>query len=129
MPPEAAGSPREWLRVAESDLAISRMYDIDDVMLELLCFHAQQAAEKAVKALLVHFGQDIVRTHSIESLLLRVGEFVSVPAEFENAADLTAYAVAARYPGNYEPVSEDDYAEAISLAERIVAWARALIVA
>jgi HEPN domain-containing protein len=38
---------------------------------ELLCFHAQQAAEKALKAFLIAKSEEPPRTHSIEVLLER----------------------------------------------------------
>ncbi len=48
-------SPLEWLNRARSDLELARSLK-PDVYLEDLCFHAQQAAEKAIKALLIHHG-------------------------------------------------------------------------
>lgn len=55
MPPEQAqpGSPQEWLRYAASDLELARMVGVPQVMIESLCYHAQQCAEKAMKAVLV----------------------------------------------------------------------------
>jgi len=44
--------PREWLNRARSNLALAKA-QIPDVYLEDLCFDAQQAAEKALKALLI----------------------------------------------------------------------------
>jgi len=35
---------------------------------------------------------------------------------------LTAYAVETRYPGDYAPVSEDDYIKAVEAAEKVVKW-------
>ena len=46
----SAGSSAEWLRYAHSDLEIARVTPSPDMMLESLCFHAQQTAEKALKA-------------------------------------------------------------------------------
>lgn len=48
MPPEvyAPGSPADWLRYAYSDLALAGITPLPQVLLEQLCFHAQQAAEK-----------------------------------------------------------------------------------
>ena len=43
------GSPDDWLRHARSDLALARSRKGRDVLYEHLCFHAQQAAEKAIK--------------------------------------------------------------------------------
>jgi hypothetical protein len=64
------GSPADWLRFAEADLRLAAA-DIPDVMLSLFCFHAQQAAEKAIKAVLTHAGIDVQRTHDIRNLLDR----------------------------------------------------------
>ena len=53
MPPEdiMPGSPSDWLRHACSDLELARVARTPKILLEGLCFHAQQAAEKALKAL------------------------------------------------------------------------------
>ena len=47
-----SGSPVDWLRYAESDLEIARIPQSFRILLEGLCFHAQQAAEKTLKAVL-----------------------------------------------------------------------------
>ena len=54
MPPERfpPDDPREWLTRARRNLAQARAH-ISEVYLEDLCFDAQQAAEKAIKALLL----------------------------------------------------------------------------
>jgi len=46
------------------------------------------------------------------------------PGELEEAVGLTTYAVMARYPGDLEPVTEDEYLEALSLAEKVINWAK-----
>ena len=47
--------PHEWLRFAHHDLAAARLLLTDvDLPARMACFHAQQAAEKALKASLVH---------------------------------------------------------------------------
>jgi HEPN domain-containing protein len=56
MPPEPRNplDPREWLRRARSNLARARAGMItSEVLYEDACFDAQQAAEKAIKAVLV----------------------------------------------------------------------------
>jgi HEPN domain-containing protein len=55
MSPEP-GSPAAWLRYARSDLALARVPARGEVLLESLCFHAQQAVEKSLKAVLVGRG-------------------------------------------------------------------------
>jgi HEPN domain-containing protein len=45
--------PREWLNRARSNLALAKTNALG-VLLEDLCFEAQQAAEKAIKAVFIH---------------------------------------------------------------------------
>ena len=129
MQPEGVmpGSPRDWLRIARSDLALATAQPPAGVLLECLCFHAQQAAEKALKALLISRNAAFPKTHSLRMLLDLAGQFSPVPAEVERAAILTDYAVTGRYPGDFEPVEEGEYREAVRLAEQVVAWVERMI--
>ncbi len=73
MPPEGAspGDPREWLRRARSNLARAAQGQVTpDVLLEDACFDAQQAVEKALKALLILRGMQVPRTHTISELII-----------------------------------------------------------
>jgi len=65
MPPEAhaPGSPADWLQHAQSDLALARTTPLPPILSEELCFHAQQAAEKAIKG---HGSLVSERTFTIE---------------------------------------------------------------
>ena len=47
---EVSGSPADWLRYAVSDLEVARTTPSSRILLEALCFHAQQAAEKSIRA-------------------------------------------------------------------------------
>lgn len=129
MPPEASGpgSPADWLRHARSDLALARGRHDPEVLLETLCFHAQQAAEKAVKAILVSLGTTVPRTHSIRLLLDQLPRECQPPSEVFEAAILTDYAVLSRYPGDLEPVDNEEFLLAVQLAERTPDWAEAII--
>ena len=116
------GSPEDWLLHARSDLALAEISPPEDVMLEGLCFHAQQAVEKVLKALLVSYNLEFPRTHNIGSLLDLLPDTVSIPSEVEEAAGLTDYAVMTRYPGDTEPVNIDEYKQAICLARTVLEW-------
>ena len=90
MPPEDPISEisRQWLTEARSDLALARIDKPTLVSWEALCFHAQQAAEKGLKAVLVHFQVDFPRTHSIGELIgLLEGHDHPVPADIQGADD------------------------------------------
>ena len=58
-----------WLRDAKSDLALASVKKTKSIRYAHLCFHAQQAAEKAVKAVLLSYGADIPRTHDLAFLV------------------------------------------------------------
>ena len=55
MPPDpiSPGSSEDWLRYAKADLALAQVPLPAGGLYELLCFHAQQAAEKSLKAVLM----------------------------------------------------------------------------
>ena len=126
MPPEH-GSPADWLRYAQSDLDAAKGPPRGRLLLETLCFHAQQAVEKSLKALLIAKGMEFPRTHNLGVLLDLLSSTVSLPADRIAVAGLTEYAVATRYPGEEEPVSEEQYHEAVRLAEAVVSWAEGIL--
>lgn len=121
------GSPADWLRYARSDLELARVVRPDEVLFEGLCFHAQQAAEKALKAVLIAKGVPPPKTHNIRTLLDLLPQEVIAPQEIEDAVSLTDYAVTSRYPGDFESVDEEEYKETVRLAENVVLWAEKII--
>ena len=121
------GSPADWLRYARSDLELARVTRPDEVLFEGLCFHAQQAAEKALKAVLIAKGVPPPKTHNIRTLLDLLPQEVIAPQEIEDAASLTDYAVTSRYPGDFEFVDEEEYKETVRLAETVVLWAERIV--
>ena len=123
------GSPEEWLAHAESDLNLARLgKDRDDVLPEQVCFHTQQAAEKALKAVLLHRKIEFPLAHDIEALLeILTQSGLLAPPNVADAGALTPYAVEARYPGYEEEITPFQVDEAIRLAESVVAWATGMI--
>ena len=68
--PPAPGSPEDWLRHARSDLALAQQRQVPEVLLAALCFHAQQAVEKALKGFLDARLGTHPKSHSLEQMLL-----------------------------------------------------------
>jgi HEPN domain-containing protein len=118
-----SGNPADRLRYARSDLEIAGINRPDEVLFEGLCFHVQQAAEKAIKAVLIAKGISPPKTHNIRTLLDLLSQVIVTPREVEDAAGLTDYAVTTRYPGDFEPVGEEEYREALKMAKTVVIWA------
>lgn len=122
-PPRDSEDPKAWLRYARSDLALVMAGLPPGVLPETLCYHAQQAVEKALKAVLLHHGIPFPRTHHLGALLERMPPSVSPPAEVAQAAKLTIYAVMLRYPMVLESVEPADLQEALELARLVLQWA------
>lgn len=120
--------PREWMRRARSSLARAAAGPpTPEVLYEDLAFDAQQAAEKAVKAVLVGRKTAFPKTHSLERLLDLVEQGGDdVPAPVREAGTLTPYAAATRYPG-IEPVTEDQYQAALAVSRAVVEWAQLVV--
>ena len=125
MPPEGmdAGFPHDWLRHAQSDLALAQMRKTRRVLYEHLCFHAQQAAEKAIKAVLIVYGVRLPRTHDLAFLVAQLPPRVVVPLSFVDLPILTKYAVQQRYPGESPALTPGHRRRAVGLAQEAVAWA------
>jgi HEPN domain-containing protein len=114
--------PREWLNRARSDLLLAKSQQ-EGIYLEDLCFHAQQAAEKAVKALLIRRSVDFPYVHDIGQLFTLLEEAgQEIPEMVKQAERLTRFAVFTRYPGLAHPISEEEYEEAIKIAQEVIFW-------
>jgi HEPN domain-containing protein len=128
-PPErfAPDDPREWLNRAMSNLALAKS-KIPGTYLEDLCFEAQQAAEKAIKAVMIRRNIEFPYVHDLARLLSMLEEAgEEIPEIVRKAEELTRYALITRYPGIVRPVSEQEYAEAVAVAEEVVRWAEEMI--
>ena len=124
-PPErfSPDDPREWLNRAKSNLALAKN-PIPGAYLEDLCFEAQLAAEKAIKATLIRLGLEFAYVHDLArllSLLDDAGE--AVPDIVRNAEELTPYALMTRYPSPARPITQGEYLTAVKVADAVVRWA------
>jgi HEPN domain-containing protein len=126
--PTTPGSPEEWLARAKGNLANARQPKPPDAFWEDHCYMAQQAVEKALKAVYQHRGLLFQFIHDIGELgkgLEQGG--LRIPPEIRGAFVLTKYASETRYPGPFEPVTETEFKKAFALAEGVVAWADKII--
>ena len=120
---------REWLRRAESNFEIAKRGKTSPkIVYEDLCYDCQQAAEKAIKAVLIFYNLPFPKTHNIKHLLklLNEGE-IEVPKVIEQAQVLTEYIVDTRYPDDFAPVDSKAYKQALKLAAKVLQWAKILI--
>ena len=112
---------QQWVSMAEEDLSAARtLLRAEPQHLRASVFHAQQASEKFLKALLVERQIEFPRTHDIDDLLDLVATADPSMAEsLRLASGLTPYAVQTRYPGIAFVVTEENAREAVSLAEGV----------
>jgi HEPN domain-containing protein len=108
-----------WLVKAEGDLAMAcreRATAPAEMVVEGVCFHCQQSAEKDLKAFLVATGVDFKKVHDLEYLRELCSRSDAAFAALE-LGNLTNYAVSARYPEETEVPSIAQADEAIALAQ------------
>lgn len=121
---------RQWLQRSRSNLTRAELgRQNKDILFEDLCFDAQQAAEKALKSILAFYDVDIPRTHSIGYLIKLISEScrIPIPDSIKGAVILSDYAVTVRYPGDWEPVEEAEYTQAVLMAREVYQWALSIV--
>jgi HEPN domain-containing protein len=128
--PQELEEARRWLAQAENDLAFTE-HAMRGGFHAQACFHCQQVAEKAVKA--VHYlrGARVVIGHSVDGLLEGLETAGLAVKELRPlAAQLDLHYIPTRYPsglpGNvpFEVYTAAQASEAVAAARRIVAFAR-----
>jgi len=111
----------QWLARAEADLSVAeRLLSEDDLYAWAVGFHAQQAAEKFLKAFLVQWQIEFPKTHDLAQVLALVGSKDRALAEsLKETAALTPYGVEIRYPGEFPEVTASDAQQALELASGV----------
>ena len=109
----------KWIEFAERDLQIARRmiseYPDDSA------FHSQQAAEKALKAVLIKKSGELIKTHELAFL----AKHVKAPAEIvSECVDLNELSVSMRYPGADEVIGEYTPEKAVKAAEKVLSWSK-----
>ena len=115
----------EWVEKAEGDFRVMQreLRSRRDPCFDAVCYHAQQCAEKFLKARLTSAGIDFAKTHSLTALLDQV-----LPAEplweifRTDLSHLSAMGVAVRYPG--ESAEKEDARDSAARCRRFREAAR-----
>lgn len=103
-----ANRSKDWLRQAEADLRhASNSITLEDF--EWACFSAQQAAEKAVKAVFQQLHAE-AWGHSVSILLSNLPSSLDVsPGLIEKAKVIDKHYIPARYPNGFDSGAPTDY--------------------
>ena len=110
----------QWLDYANNDLGVAKFLfeNYSPKPIEIICYHCQQAAEKALKSVLIAKQERITKTHN----LLELGrECVDIEKQelLSAIGRLNPYSVQVRYPNNIE-LTEAEAEQAIKDAEVIM---------
>jgi HEPN domain-containing protein len=92
----------EWVEKAEADYRVAEREAAvtEEPSYSVVCFLAQQAAEKYMKALLTELGIGFPKTHDLGALLRLVPSGTTALADLRGPLEfLGMHAVESRYPG------------------------------
>jgi len=119
--PQVLEKVKQWLDYADEDLRLAThgLNMKSSCPYRLIAYHAQQCAEKCIKAYLVYHSIDFPYTHNIKALLKLCGKDAGWAAALKDAEELTPYAITARYPGEDEEVSKQEAKKAIKIASKV----------
>jgi HEPN domain-containing protein len=113
---------KRWIQKAENDLKTAAiLINAKEAPTESVCFHAQQAVEKFLKAYLTHIDLKAGKTYDIATLLEMCidndKEFESL--NIEELEGLTFYAVEVRYPDDFYIPSLKEAQNALALSKEV----------
>lgn len=109
-----------WLRYAEEDLTTAETFlEHPHVPPRQVCWHAHQAAEKALKAALIFLQIDFRRTHDLNVLRDLLPERWHLKTAQPNLGSLNRWAVQARYPEEGQEATETDASAAVEHARAV----------
>ena len=120
-----------WIEFAKTDLGVAKHLNEQyyPKPLEIICYHCQQAAEKAIKGVIIAYGAKggMPKNHNLSFLLDQIKNTADIPEEYYDYADaLTPYGIAVRYP-NELSIEEHHVRDALIYAQTIVDWAEEII--
>ena len=119
-PPEPISLVRQWVEKAEEDLRTAEhtLTLGDNCPYGTVCFHAQQCAEKYLKALLVLHAISFPKIHDLLELLPLVPRALALGIQLADVAEVNRYAIEGRYPGEWEPIMREDAEAAVKAARK-----------
>ncbi len=105
---------RRWLTYAKSDLdAAYTLLEKGDSFPRQICFFAQQAGEKALKAILIYLEINFPKIHDLDRIRELIPTGWEVKEKFPELYDLSVWAVESRYPGHTPDVVEHEARETL----------------
>jgi HEPN domain-containing protein len=118
--PTPASDAQRWLRFAQAVLELGEaLARSDSHPPHLSCYHAQQAGEKALKAVLIDLQIRFPFTHNLDVLRNLVPPTWNVTQKFPRLESLTQWVTVGRYPGNWPEATDQDARNAAAQARDV----------
>ena len=70
----------------------------------------------------IFYNVEPEKTHNIVTLIKELSKHTDIPEEIKEIAILNDYAVQTRYPGEYTPINEVEYNNAVTMTEKCIKW-------
>jgi HEPN domain-containing protein len=127
-PPDRREVAARWLRWAVEDLLLAEHTAADeDLVPRGSCIWAHQAAEKAIKALLIARDIDPPKLHDLDRLVTRLPEADASAFDGIDLPELTRWSIEGRYPADLDEATRADGLRAIELAHSVIAAVEARV--
>ena len=119
-PPTPADAAKRWLRFALDDLTVAEgAVARGDFAPHIACFHAQQCAEKALKAILVFLQIRFPFRHDLNEVRGLIPTGWDVVTAHPRLGALSQWATVGRYPGNWPEATDQDARDAAKEARAV----------
>ena len=118
----------EWIKFSDTDLKTAKyLYDnMRPSPMEIICYHCQQSAEKALKGVLINKEITPPKTHDLEKLFAICKEYIpNINAVWRACNILNQYGIQPKYPEEIE-ITEEDVQEALTCAKDILKFLKPL---
>ena len=111
-----------WLKKAQNDLDSAKILGSGrNKILDTAIYHCQQAAEKSIKAFLIHSRIDFIKTHDLVYLVkLAMGKETDLIFLLDYAVLLTPYSVEFRYPDDTLEPDIEEFRAALEAASEFL---------
>ncbi len=110
---------KEWVDSADHDLGSAKLIFLHlPEYFDTIAFHCQQAAEKYLKAILIHREIEFVRSHNLIYLLdLLSQKTVITEDQYDKAILLNGFSVQIRYPDKTVYLTKEELETSITIAQ------------
>ncbi len=110
---------KDWIEKADHDLGSAKIIylHLPDYF-DIIAFHCQQSVEKYIKAILIYYKIDFIKSHDLVYLLDLLSRKIEIDElKFKKAFTLNNFGVQIRYPNKIIKLSKDELETAIQISE------------